>query len=284
MSKSNTKTHSTARRAGNTGKSASRKKAQPRGHKFLRTLFALLCVIGVGIVVSLYNSENSSAFTAKDTGPVAEDGGGDPEVQQEGLSRPATTGKKGSGIRGKLVVIDAGHGGFDCGATGASGSHEDDLNLAVAQCLREELIRSGAQVIMTRKDEEAIAPTKDEDMEKRRQIIADSHSDIVVSIHMNSYEDPHTRGHIVYFMQGSTQGQRLAQAIGSSMDESLDKERKNNVQSNDYFILKSGNQPCVLVECGFITCPEEEAKLLDADYQEQVGEAICDGITEYFKS
>lgn len=279
MSRTNTKDKPAARQPGSASRTTPGKR-RAKGRQSHRVMLTMLFVLGFGVVVALCGSENPAVFPFPNSGAVA----GEAEGQREGVSRPAVTGQKGTGIRGKLVVIDAGHGGFDCGTTGVSGSHEDDLNLQVAQCLREQLIQGGAQVIMTRENEEAIAPTKDEDMQKRRQIIADSGSDIVVSIHMNSYEDPNTRGHIVYFMQGSVQGQRLAQAIGGSMDQGLDTVRKNNVQSNDYFILKSGTQPCVLVECGFLSNRQEEAKLLDPEYQQKVGEAIFQGIEEYFKA
>lgn len=181
-----------------------------------------------------------------------------------------------------MIVVDAGHGGPDCGAIGASGLHEDDLNLSVAKCLQSVLIQNGAQVIMTREDKNAIAPTKDEDMEKRRQIIVESHSDIVVSIHMNSCTDPAVSGHIVFFMQDSPQGGNLAKAIDAGMDASLGGKSQNDVQPNDYFILMSGTQPCVIVECGFLSNWKEEAKLKNEKYQKQLGKAIFSGIIEYF--
>ena len=243
-------------------------------------------IMGVAGAILLYDSDHSSALPlyAGHSGASAIQVVSKQEAQREDNLRKTATVRKDSGISGKVVVIDAGHGGFDCGAIGASGSHEDDLNLAVAQCLQNELVQGGAQVILTRKDENATAPTKDEDMEKRRQVIVGSHSDIVVSIHMNTYEDPDIAGHIVYYMQNSLQGEALAQAIGNRMDRSLDNKRKNSVQPNDYFILKSGAQPCVLIECGFISNPEEEANLQDPDYQKRLGKAIFDGIVAYFES
>jgi N-acetylmuramoyl-L-alanine amidase len=187
-------------------------------------------------------------------------------------------------LSGKLIVVDAGHGGFDPGAISSSGSHEDELNLAVAKYLKSELEASDADVIMTRSDEKALAETKEEDMAERRRIITESGSDIVVSIHMNSFSDSDVSGPLVIFMQGSTQGEKLAKSIQQSMIEVLAPPMENTARSGDLYILRSGWQPCVIVECGYLSNPEEEKKLLESKYQQSVASAVCDGIKNYFAS
>lgn len=183
-------------------------------------------------------------------------------------------------LAGRLIVLDAGHGGFDPGTVGADGAREDEINLAVAQYLKAGLEECGAQVVMTRSDGNALAPTKDEDMAKRREIIAQSGSDIVISIHVNWYTDPDVSGPVAMFMPGSDQGKRLAEAVQQSLNAALG--TSGLARSDELFILKSGNQPCVLVECGYISNAKEAAKLGREDHRRAIAEAICEGARDYF--
>jgi N-acetylmuramoyl-L-alanine amidase len=199
--------------------------------------------------------------------------------------KPSGGGTGSGGISGKLILVDAGHGGFDPGAEGVSGTREDELNLKVAFILKEELESLGAQVIMTRSDENAIAETKELDMAKRREIIEQCGSDIVVSVHMNSFGDSNVSGPLVMYMAGSENGKNLAETIISSMNEMLEPDSEGKTRSeNDKFILKSGNQPCVIVECGYISNSKEEEKLVSEQYQRNVAKAICSGLEVYFGS
>jgi N-acetylmuramoyl-L-alanine amidase len=189
-----------------------------------------------------------------------------------------------SPLLGKKILLDAGHGGFDVGAIGVSGAYEDDMNLAVTLFLCEDLEAAGADVIMTREDGGALAESKDEDMQKRRTMIQNSGSDIVVSIHMNTAENPEVSGPLVLFMPGSVQGEELAKAIQASLIERLAPKSENCARSEDLYILESGAQPCVIVECGFISNAAEEQMLLSGTYQQKVAQAIADGCANYFGS
>lgn len=189
------------------------------------------------------------------------------------------TGQMGA-LSGRVIVVDAGHGGFDPGAIGVSGAHEDDINLAVAQHLKTALEDEGAQVIMTREDEDALASDKDDDMAERRRIIEQSGSDIVISIHMNNYtDDPSVNGPLVLFMPGSDRGKTLAESVQVCLNSALDAD--GSARSENLFILKSGNQPCVLVECGYLSNEDEERSLQEPDYQSNIAKAICDGAVEF---
>ncbi len=179
------------------------------------------------------------------------------------------------------IVVDAGHGGFDPGAIGAGGTHEDVLNLAIAECLKAQLEKDGAEVVMTRKDENALADNKPGDMAQRGIIIRHAEADAVVSVHMNFFEDdPDVCGPLVLFMPGSDGGKELAESIQESMNTALDSQ--NTTRSESLDVLKSGSQPSVLVECGFLSNVQEEEKLGQPDYQQSVAESICEGIKAYF--
>lgn len=242
--------------------------------KFAVTL-SLLCFAVAAVIIAAHYVE-----TAGGQEPVA---AFNPPQNTPG-SQPTSNKEATGGIEGKLIVIDPGHGGFDPGAEGASGTREDEQNLKVAFFLKEELESHGARVIMTRSDENAIADTKELDMAKRRDIIEQSGSDIVLSVHMNSFPgDPDVSGPLVMYMSGSENGNKLAEAIISSMNEGLAPEREGKTRAeNDKYILKSGNMPCVIVECGYLSNPREEERLISEDYQRKIAEAICAGVESYF--
>lgn len=94
---------------------------------------------------------------------------------------------------------------------------------------------------------------------------------------MNSYkEDPDMSGPLVLFMPGSEKGKKLAEAAQQSMNKELNAE--GSARSENLYILKSGNQACVLVECGYISNKTEERKLKQKDYQQKVAKSICEGV------
>ena len=182
----------------------------------------------------------------------------------------------------RKILIDPGHGGFDPGAIGASGVHEADLNLVVAQYLQTELAALGAEVVMTRDSDIGLGETQNESLKERRRIIEESNSDIVVSIHMNDFQDnTDICGPLVLFMPGSDQGRILAESIQGYLNTALDAQ--GSARSESLYVLKSGNQPCVLVECGYLSNAREEQMLQQADYQQKTAKAICDGIVLFFE-
>jgi N-acetylmuramoyl-L-alanine amidase len=180
------------------------------------------------------------------------------------------------------IVIDAGHGGFDGGAVGrVSGVHEDGLNLAVAKKLQSLFEKNGYTVIMTREDENAVGGTKDEDMARRREIIGQSGADIVISIHMNKYPDTSVSGPQVFFYEDSTEGEKLARLVQQALIEALDPPKARTEHPEDYYILRSGDCPAIIVECGFLSNEREEALLQEDDYQSRCAKAIYRGVDAY---
>ena len=244
---------------------------------------ALFAVVTVAAAVALKNAAEGEAalpaaggltvtrkVTASATSVIS------PIDSEQAASAP------GGELSGRLIVVDAGHGGFDPGTSGPSGVREDELNLAVAQYVQAELKSRGAQVIMTRNDGSAIGDSKSADMAARRRIIEQSGSDIVISIHMNSFEDdPGVSGPLTLFMAGSQRGKLLAQAVIDSLNAALGTDGSARAR-DDLIILKSGSQPCVLVECGYLSNREEEARLQQPDYQKKIARAICDGAGDFF--
>lgn len=191
-------------------------------------------------------------------------------------------------ITEKTVVIDSGHGGYDPGKESSDGILEKDINLKIAYELKELLEQSGVTVVMTRTDDnglyqESDANKKIADMKKRCSIIDECKADIVVSIHQNSYQSPEVRGAQVFYYKHSAEGKKLAQFLQKSFKENLDPDNKRQEKADStYYMLLHTSAPTVIAECGFLSNPQEAAKLNTPEYQKQVAAALYSGIIEYF--
>lgn len=181
----------------------------------------------------------------------------------------------------QVVVIDAGHGGFDSGKVGVNQALEKDLNLQIANKVKMMLEKQGLKVIMTRKDENSLASSKVEDMKTRVSIINQEKPSLAVSIHQNSYTQESIRGAQVFYFTHSKEGEKSAEI----MQEALlmaDPENTRQAKSNDtYYMLKKTNSPVIIVECGFLSNRAEADKLASDEYQNALTEAICKGIQNY---
>lgn len=196
-----------------------------------------------------------------------------------------------SPLSGRMIVLDAGHGGYDSGAVGTeTGVLEKDLNLAVALKLRSLLVQGGASVVMTREQDQALCPEdtpegqkKKTDMAMRANIIYEAEPDIVLSIHMNKFTLRQYYGAQVFYSQDDSTGQGavLAKFIQRSMRESLDPDNKRQEKSGDYYILRM-LPASVLIECGFLSNKAEEALLCDEAYQDQIAWSIYAGLLDYY--
>lgn len=185
------------------------------------------------------------------------------------------------------VVIDAGHGGVDPGKVSGSGTVEKDINLSVALKLKPLLEAEGYHVVLTRETDEAICTgsySKVEDLENRVDIISDSEAAFVISIHQNSYTDSSVHGAQVFYCKESNEGKTIAEFIQNSL-LAVDPDNTRLPKSDgSYYLFVHTECPIVIVECGFLSNPEEEKLLLDDEYQNLLAAAIADGIHQYQKS
>lgn len=183
------------------------------------------------------------------------------------------------------VVVDAGHGGRDGGATSTSGTKESDITLAIAKFLRKEFEARGVGVTMTRENHDSLASPfagnrKKDDMNKRRQIIEKVKPDLVISIHLNNFvSNKSVRGLQTFFAKNSEPSKSFAEAIQNEINgRGLNTNRKAAV--GDYYILKCTESPSVLVECGFLSNLEEEKLLKTAEYQKILAYYIASAVTK----
>lgn len=182
-------------------------------------------------------------------------------------------------LYGLTIVVDAGHGGFDIGTQGVSTKvPECEVNLQIAKLLEDELEKEGVTVVMTREDGNAIAGTKEEDMQKRADIIRATNPDMMISIHQNRYDDSDVYGPQVFYLIKGSKAETLAQYVQESLNTGLDIKKPRKQMSGEYKMLRPGTGPSIIIECGFLSNPGEDKLLQDPDYQQKLVGAIIDGL------
>lgn len=186
-------------------------------------------------------------------------------------------------VENKVVIIDAGHGGFDPGKAGVNGENEKIINLKIAEYLQQYLEQSGAVAIITRNTDEALGDSKKSDMSVRKDIANNSNGDILISVHQNSFTSQSVHGAQVFYYKSSEEGKKLAENIQASLCNSLGSERVAKSNS-DYYVLRTTEIPAAIVECGFLSNYSDEQKLNDDEYQQETAWAIYKGITNYFNA
>lgn len=177
--------------------------------------------------------------------------------------------------KGRLVVmIDPGHGGKDSGAVGIGGLQEKDIILPISQQVAAILEQQGIQAILTRSSDYFV------DLAPRVQMAKQKRADLFVSIHANSIDNrPDVNGLETYYFD---RGERLAQTIHNSILQSLDiKDRR--VRRARFYVLRNNPMPAVLVEVGFVTGVEDAPRLATAAYENQMAQAIANGILQYIQ-
>ena len=191
-----------------------------------------------------------------------------------------------------------GHGKPDEGAQSSTGTTEAATNLKIALKLQNLLEQSGTIVILTRSDENAIydieAKTlkqkKISDIHNRVKIGNESSADLFVSIHLNKIPQQQYDGWQTFYKQGSEEGKKLLEnvkklaiSIQNNLNEAIQKENNRVAKTiENIYIIKHVEIPITIVECGFLSNPTEEKKLLEDDYQNRLAWGIYNGIIDYF--
>lgn len=190
----------------------------------------------------------------------------------------------------KIVVLDAGHGIPDYGTQSASGTTEQELNLAITLKLQRLLEQSGVKVILTRSDDngiyeldkDSIRTKKISDMKNRVYIGNNSDADIYVSIHMNYYSDSQYNGWQTFYQSKIEDSKKLATIIQQSLNENIGQNKRNPMAIKGAYIMDKVQIPAVIVECGFLSNKSEEEKLKTDEYQTKLAWGIYLGVQKYF--
>lgn len=195
-----------------------------------------------------------------------------------------------------VILIDPGHGGMDGGASSDSGTDEKDINLAIAFQIRELAEADGWKVVLTREDDRSLGANKSKtirsqktaDLIARRDMIKDVSPTVAVSIHLNSFKlDRSVRGAQTFYPGSGDQAvidesKIFAEAIQEQLVTGInDGTERSALAKRDALIFKNPTVPMAIIECGFLSNPDE-AKLLElTEYQKKLAKHIYDGIMVY---
>jgi len=197
-----------------------------------------------------------------------------------------TVSEKGNSL---TVVIDAGHGGRDGGAVAGDGTLEKHLNLAVAKHLKALLESADIRVVMTREtDIELASPDsshkKADDLNARLNIASECENAVFVSIHMNRFPVEKYRGLQVYYSENHEQSLSLAQTVQTVAEDTLQNTngRKIKPAGSSIYLMAHLEIPAILVECGFLSNPEETELLKSEAYQKKLALCLYASLIRYF--
>ena len=177
------------------------------------------------------------------------------------------------------------------GAQSSNGTTEAETNLKIVLKVQNLLEQSGCTVILTRSDENAIydldAKTlkqkKISDIHNRVKIGNNSSADAFVSVHLNKIPQSQYYGWQCFYKSGDENSIKLAKQIQESLNKSIQKKNERKVMKLDsVYIIKHVEIPISIVECGFLSNPEEEKELLEDSYQNKLAWGIYNGIINYF--
>lgn len=189
------------------------------------------------------------------------------------------------------VVLDIGHGGEDGGAVGVNGVEEKNINLAIGLRVRDFLQETGLPVKMIRETDTAVGDTtlatvaerKRSDIQYRARLVNETENCILVSIHQNFFEQSQYSGAQMFYSANHADSVALAESIRSCIVTQIQPEnkRENKQADSAIYLLSHVEVPAVIVECGFLSNPEEAVLLSDAEYQEKMAQAVADGVIAF---
>ncbi len=190
------------------------------------------------------------------------------------------------------LIIDAGHGGQDCGTIANDGTYESVINLAISYKLKEFLLSFGFNVLMTRTDDNLIGDNslgtirerKRSDVRKRLDIVENTENPVLISIHQNYFSLPQYYGVQVFYSGNHLESKKIAQEVQSSSVNHLQKDNKRQIKlsGKEIWLLYNVKTPAIMVECGFLSNQNELNKLKDDAYQNEIAFMISIGIINYY--
>lgn len=210
----------------------------------------------------------------------------------EGGSRAVTVISENAPIERKnILIIDAGHGGEDGGATSCTGVLESQINLEIALRLNDLCHLLGYETRMIRTTDvsvytegNTIAAKKVSDLKQRVRIVNETENGILISIHQNTFPEGKYSGAQVFY-NSITGSQDLAHTMQSAFTQTLNpRSNRKSKQADNVYLMQHIQRPGVLVECGFLSNPTEEANLRAGEYQKKLCCVIVSAISSYLNT
>ncbi len=234
----------------------------------------ILMICGGIFIYGLFHRD-TAVSGRYEAGDGAEYDGAD-DVNAEGKKVLGQDGKTGIDSKndGQItIVLDAGHGGEDCG-TYLGEIYEEDINLSVVVCMKELLEERGVNIILTRDKDQTVS------LYDRVYIANRTEADLFVSIHCNYYEDDsEIQGLECYYYEGSEKGRAHAENIVEELEEAGNVTVRN-AKEGDFYVLRETDIPAVLIELGYLSNTREARKLADHEYQKLLAEGLVESILE----
>ena len=205
-------------------------------------------------------------------------------------SHAVTTMVEGAPVEGRrIMIVDAGHGGIDGGATSCTGVLESSINLEIALRLEDLLRLMGYETVMVRTTDTSIhiqgntiAAQKVSDLKERVALVNRTENSLLISIHQNTYPDGRYSGAQVFYADDDV-SKDLANRLQGTFREVLNPgSKRQSKPSTGIYLMQNICRPGVLIECGFLSNPEEETRLRSADYQRKLCCVIVSGISRAF--
>lgn len=203
------------------------------------------------------------------------------------ISLPKVTASiKKSSLEGKIIVLDAGHGGVDEGARSGK-IIEKDLNLILTKKLEEELKKRGATIYQTRKEDKDLSTSKSNrkrtDLYNRAKYINNIAPNMYISLHLNASPSPKWKGLQVFYTGNNKENKLIAETITNYLKANIPNVREIK-RDNTYYMYKYIKYPGILIEAGFISNPNDNYLLRQEKYQDKLITLIVNSIEEYYKN
>lgn len=192
-------------------------------------------------------------------------------------------------LTGKIIVLDAGHGGMDGGANFES-IQEKEISLAVTKKIQDFLQEQGALVLLTREDDSDLANDgtkgirnrKREDLQNRVKVINESEADLFLSIHLNAFPSRSSSGAQTFYTNRYLENKQAAEFIQQEIIRNLENTSRQPRVIQNIYLMANATKPGALVEIGFISNAAERQNLIQESYQEKIAAAVYKGILRYF--
>lgn len=190
-----------------------------------------------------------------------------------------------------IVVLDSGHGGMDGGCSTADGVTEKGINLEIMLSVRDMCRLYGYDVAVTRDRDVSIHDSgvtgirnqKVSDMENRLELFNKFPNAVCLSVHQNTYTDPKYSGAQMFYSSANPESERFASIMQNIFVSNLqpDNQRETKLCGKELYLCYYCNNPAVMAECGFLSNPEEAAKLKTTEYRHQVAFTLFSGLEEF---
>lgn len=209
-----------------------------------------------------------------------------PRSRYYGMPEPTGNYKVDGGIKGKVIVIDPGHGGSDTGAIAANGLQEKTVTLAISNYLKETLEAKGAKVIMTRtKDVDVYAPNASgpDELQARVNVANYNNADLLVSVHINAFTNPSVGGISAYYHTKTSYDKKIADSINTYTVNVPGFGGDRGINDSNLYVVTHTTMPATLLELGFLSNPAEATLLAQPAVQKNFAQQITQGIEKYFQ-